>query len=153
MNSQITKCGFFPISDMLRCGSKIISEKLWKKCKKKAIFSQCFTNFFTPTVQNIKGSVKHPIWKMNLIKNPTKNLKFWQFFFLSDLVTKLVNLFAFVRILWKIHSHWLFQKSWWPISLWPKHLKSVLRRKKFAVKLKNNNNLIGHSPRWVKVAI
>ena len=59
--------------------------------------------------QNV--SVKHPIPKMNLIKTQQKTKISFKKNVSSDLVTKLVNLFIFVKILWKISSHWWFQKK------------------------------------------
>ena len=57
-----------------------------------------------------------------------------QKFFMSDLVTKLVNLFYFVQILWKISSHWWFQKKL--LTDLTLAQTSVLQRKKLSVKLK-----------------
>ena len=56
--------------------------------------------------QNV--SVKHPVPKINLIQNQTKIKKCCQKKFLNDWVTKLMNLFVFVKILWNISSHWWF---------------------------------------------
>ena len=82
--------------------------------------------------------------KKSLIQNPTEDkINAFQKKFLIELVTKLANIFLFVRIFDKSAHTDRLKKSCWLISLWLKHLKSVL------VNLQKDNTGILSITNWL----